>query len=100
MRSLLRHGMLGSLLTVKFSLLPSALAPLLTGYIGFPLRRFVVLGGIENLIWALIFFLAGFARAEAIRSSSAMAWTICSLALVVPAGKAVLERGLTRRGSK
>jgi membrane protein DedA with SNARE-associated domain len=53
-------GMLGGLLTVKFSLVPSSLLPYFAGSTRFPVARFVMFGMIANLVWASVFFFGGF----------------------------------------
>lgn len=57
---LLRGGILGALLTVKFSLIPTALVPFFAGSTQLPRREFFFGAVISNLAWSAVFLAAGF----------------------------------------
>jgi membrane protein DedA with SNARE-associated domain len=57
---LLKYGMLGGLLTGKFSPLPSSLVPFVAGTTRFPGARFLVLATAANVVWTSVFFFGGF----------------------------------------
>jgi membrane protein DedA with SNARE-associated domain len=58
--NIIGRGMLGGLFTVKFSFLPSAVAPLLAGTTEFPGFRFVLYAAFANFAWTSLFFFGGF----------------------------------------
>lgn len=60
----LAKGMLGGLLAVKFSLLPSSIVPFFAGSTRFSLRRFVLFQAIANLVWGSILLFGGFLSAD------------------------------------
>jgi membrane protein DedA with SNARE-associated domain len=61
---LLARGMLGGLLTVKFSLFPSSTVPFLAGSTRFSLGRFLLFQAIANLVWGSLFLFGGFLYAD------------------------------------
>jgi membrane protein DedA with SNARE-associated domain len=65
-RNLLRRGVLAAIVTVKFSLVPSALVPLAIGSAGVTTRRFIYSAAVSNLTWTAAYLIAGFAGGYAI----------------------------------
>ena len=61
---LLARGMLGGLLSVKFSLFPSSIVPFFAGSTRFSLRRFLLFQALANLVWGSIFLFGGFLGAD------------------------------------
>jgi membrane protein DedA with SNARE-associated domain len=57
---ILARGMLGGLLTVKFSPVPSSIVPFLAGSARFSVGRFLFLQVIANLVWGAVFLFGGF----------------------------------------
>jgi len=78
-----------SMLTVKFSLLPSALAPLAAGTTQLPAHKFVYTAVAANLAWTGVFMIGGFTAGEVClkiigNSGAAIATVLCCSMLFVP----------------
>ncbi|MCU1261687.1 MAG: DedA-family rane protein [Bryobacterales bacterium] len=86
----IRRGVLGATLTVKFSLLPSALVPLAAGSTLVPVRRFLYAATIGNLAWTVVFLVGGFTAGYTVMNffghrDLLVATTLgCCLILVLP----------------
>ena len=63
---LVRRGVIGAILSVKFSLLPSALVPFAAGSTQLTTRRFLYMAGVGNLAWTTAFLIGGFTAGYAI----------------------------------
>ena len=60
----LARGMLGGLLSVKFSLCPSSIVPYFAGSTRFPARRFFLFQAVANFVWSSVFLFGGFLSAD------------------------------------
>jgi membrane-associated protein len=60
----LARGMLGGLLAVKFSLVPSLIVPFFAGSTRFALGRFLLFQAVANLVWSSTFLFGGFLSAD------------------------------------
>ena len=56
----LTRGMLGGLLAVKFSIIPSPIVPFIAGSARFSPSRFFLFQAIANLVWSSVFLFGGF----------------------------------------
>lgn len=85
-----RRGVLGAMLSVKFSLLPSALVPLAAGSTKMATRRFLYVAVLGNLAWTAAYLMGGFTAGYGImnvlgpRSVLIAATLACCLLLIVP----------------
>ena len=88
--NLVRRGVIGAILSVKFSLLPSALVPFAAGSTQVTPRRFLYMAGVGNLAWTTAFLIGGFTAGYAImnvlgrRSLLVEATAACCLVLILP----------------
>ena len=98
--NLVRRGVLGAILSVKFSLLPSALVPLAAGSTRLPTRRFLYMAGVGNLAWTAAYLIGGFTAGYAIinvlgrKGVLVLATLACGLLVVLPSA---LQLGFKRR---
>lgn len=94
----IRRGVLGATLTVKFSLLPSALVPLAAGSTLVSARRFLYAAAIGNLAWTIVFLVGGFTAGYTVMNffghrDLLIATTVgCCLVLVLPRALRTLLR--------
>jgi membrane protein DedA with SNARE-associated domain len=85
-----RRGVIGAILSVKFSLLPSALVPLAAGLARLTTRRFLFMAGVGNLAWTSAYLIGGFTAGYPVmnvlsRTSVLIAATVvCCLVLILP----------------
>jgi membrane protein DedA with SNARE-associated domain len=84
-----RRGVLGAILSVKFSLLPSAMVPLAAGSTRLTTRRFLYMAGVGNLAWTAAYLIGGFHAGYAITNvlgckGLLVLVTLCGLLLVLP----------------
>jgi membrane protein DedA with SNARE-associated domain len=89
--SLVRRGVLVAILSVKFSLLPSALVPFAAGSTRLTTRRFLCMAAVGNLAWTAVYLMGGFTAGHAVmnvmgRRSVLIGATLAGcLLLVLPA---------------
>jgi undecaprenyl-diphosphatase len=99
--NLVRRGVVGAILTVKFSLLPSALVPFAAGSTRLPARQFLYMAAVGNLAWTVAFLIGGFTAGYAILTllghrGVLNATLACCLSLILPSalhsGRQILAR--------
>ena len=89
--SLVRRGVLVAILSVKFSLLPSALVPFAAGSTRLIMRHFLCMAAVGNCAWTAVYLMGGFTAGHAVmnlvgrRSVLIGATLACCLLLVLPA---------------
>lgn len=98
--NLVRRGAVGAILSVKFSLLPSALVPLAAGTARLTTGRFLYMATTGNLAWTAGYLMGGFTAGYAImnvlgrRSVLVAATVACCLLLLLPSA---LQWGFKRQ---
>lgn len=99
--NLVRRGVVGAILTVKFSLLPSALVPFAAGSTRLPAQQFLYMATVGNLAWTVAFLIGGFTAGYAVLTfldhrGVLIASLACCLLLVLPPalhwGRQILAR--------
>jgi membrane protein DedA with SNARE-associated domain len=92
------RGLLGTIFTAKFSLLPSALVPLAAGSTRLSARRFLYTAAVGNGAFTVVYLVGGFAAGYASMSvlghgSVLVAATLaCCLLMVLPAAIQCVKR--------
>lgn len=89
--NIVRRGILGPMLTVKFSLLPSALVPFAAGLTRLSGNRFLYIAAIGNAIFTAAYLIGGFIAGYAVlkffgHRGALLATVGCCLLLILPAG--------------
>jgi undecaprenyl-diphosphatase len=99
--NLVRRGVVGAILSVKFSLLPSALVPFAAGSTRLPAQQFLYMVAVGNLAWTVAFLIGGFTAGYAVLTFFGHRGVLnvtlaCCLCLILPAalhsGRQILAR--------
>jgi membrane protein DedA with SNARE-associated domain len=79
--NLIQRGVLGAIVGVKFSLIPSALVPFAVASTGITKRRFLYVAVLSNLTWTSAYLIGGFTGGHAIINLLGRSWVLITAAI-------------------